>query len=268
MTRPTAITADTSHKEHVPRRSGMEAARRSATIGAQSSLVLKAVITGAESGATIGGGAGKFVNEPSTQGSRANGHFPRSRSRPISPALGNRTPPLTDSSPNTGIEAAYLANRQRLLRFLVARGAGNAAEELLQEIWLRIAARNSGPVASPLPYLFRVADSLVIDRFRSVRQAVRRDRDWSEANDGTVPGVSDAPSAERQLVAREHARLAMTTLEGLGERPAALFRRHRVDGVAQRQLAEEFQVSLSTVESDLRRAYAALAALKERIDEV
>ena len=31
--------------------------------------------------------------------------------------------------------------------------------------------------------------------------------------------------------------------------------------------ASHFGVSLSTVESDLRRAYAALAALKERIDE-
>jgi RNA polymerase sigma-70 factor (ECF subfamily) len=40
-----------------------------------------------------------------------------------------------------------------------------------------------------------------------------------------------------------------------------------VDGVPQRQLAQEFGVSLSTIESDLRRAYAALAELKERIDE-
>jgi RNA polymerase sigma factor (sigma-70 family) len=175
---------------------------------------------------------------------------------------------LADSSPSTGIEAAYLAHRERLLRFLVARGAGDAAEELLQEIWLKIEARDSGPVASPLSYLFRVADSLMIDRFRAARQAERRNRDWSDANDGTVPGVSDAPSAERLLVAREHARLAMDTLDSLGPRPAALFRRHRVDGVPQRQLAEEFGVSLSTVESDLRRAYTALAALKERIDEV
>jgi RNA polymerase sigma-70 factor (ECF subfamily) len=175
---------------------------------------------------------------------------------------------LADNSPTTGIEAAYLAHRERLLRFLIARGAGDAAEELLQEIWLKIAARNTGPVASPLSYLFRIADTLMIDRFRSARQGERRERDWSDATGGTVPGVSDAPSAERVLVAREHARLAMEALDRLGQRPAALFRRHRVDGIAQRALADEFGVSLSTVESDLRRAYAALAALKERIDEV
>jgi len=178
---------------------------------------------------------------------------------------------LTDLSANSssaGLEEVFLANRDRLLRFLLARGAGEAAEDLLQEIWLKIAARDSGPVASPLSYLYRTANTLMIDRYRSMRQAERRERDWSEANDGTVSGVSDAPSAERHLIGREQTRLALEALRAVGERPAAIFRRHRIDGIPQRQLAAEFGVSLSTVESDLRRAYAALAALKERIDEV
>jgi RNA polymerase sigma-70 factor (ECF subfamily) len=72
---------------------------------------------------------------------------------------------------------------------------------------------------------------------------------------------------ERHLIGREQARLVTETLAALGERPAAIFRRHRIDGLPQRQVAAEFGVSLSTVESDLRRAYAALAAMKERIDE-
>jgi RNA polymerase sigma-70 factor (ECF subfamily) len=175
---------------------------------------------------------------------------------------------VSENSSSGGLEAAFFANRDRLLRFLVARGAGEAAEDLLQEIWLKISARNTGPVASPLSYLFRTADTLMIDRFRSARQAQRREREWSEANDGTIPGVSDSPSAERHLIGREQTRLALETLNALGPRPAAVFRRHRVDGIPQRRLAEEFGVSLSTVESDLRRAYAALAALKERFDEV
>lgn len=175
---------------------------------------------------------------------------------------------MADSNTSGGLEAAFLANRDRLLRFLVARGAGDAADDVLHEIWLKISARNTGPVVSPISYLFRTADTLMIDRFRSARQAQRRDREWSEAHDGTLPGVSDSPSAERHLIGREQTRLVMETLNALGHRPAAIFRRHRVDGIPQRLLAEEFGVSLSTVESDLRRAYAALAALKERIDEV
>ena len=59
----------------------------------------------------------------------------------------------------------------------------------------------------------------------------------------------------------------MALLDGLGPRVAAVFRRHRVDGAPQRQLAEEFGVSLSTVESDLRAAYRALSEWKERQNE-
>ena len=35
------------------------------------------------------------------------------------------------------LEQAYLAHRDRLLRFLRARGAGDAAEDLVQDLWLR-----------------------------------------------------------------------------------------------------------------------------------
>ena len=174
---------------------------------------------------------------------------------------------LSESSSSAGLEAALLAHRDRLLRFLAARGAGDAAEDVLQELWLKIAAGKTGPVASPLSYLFRAADTLMIDRYRSARQAERREHAWSEAHDGPVRGVSDSPSVERRLIGLEHARLVSETLSGLGERPSGIFRRHRIDQVPQRQVAEEFGVSLSTVESDLRRAYAALAALKEQLDE-
>ena len=173
---------------------------------------------------------------------------------------------MADNSSSAGLEGAFLANRDRLLRFLIARGAGDAAEDLLQEVWLKISSRSSGPVAAPLSYLFRTADLLMIDRYRSARQEKLRERAWSEAQHGAT-GVSDAPSAERHLIGREQARVVAITLEGLGQRTAAVFRRHRIDGIPQRRVAEEFGVSLSTVESDLRRAYAELAKLKERLDE-
>lgn len=107
----------------------------------------------------------------------------------------------------------------------------------------------------------------MIDRYRASRQAHKRERAWSDVNDGAIPGVSDAPSAERHLIGREQARMVAERLDSLGDRPAAIFRRHRVDGLSQRQVADEFGVSLSTVESDLRKAYREMARLKERLDE-
>ncbi|MEN7536745.1 RNA polymerase sigma factor [Aurantiacibacter flavus] len=175
---------------------------------------------------------------------------------------------MTGQASSSGLEAAFLDNRERLLRFLVARGAGDEAEDVLQEIWLRISRRQTGPVASPLSYMFRTADLLLIDRYRARRQAERRDRAWSEVHSGTTPGVSDEPSADRKLASRQLALLVKKLLDEMEPpRVGAVFRRHRIDGIAQRQIAEEFGVSISTVESDLRRAYKALAGLLEQIDE-
>ncbi len=174
---------------------------------------------------------------------------------------------MSPTPPPSGLEAAFLEHRAKLLRFLAARGAGDAAEDVLHEVWLKISAAETGPVASPLAYLYRSCDLLMIDRYRSTRQAEKREKDWTEAMGGVQPGVSDAPSADRAIIARQQARMVAETLDALGPRASAIFRRHRVDGMQQRQVAEEFGVSLSTVESDLRAAYRALAQLKERLDE-
>ena len=166
----------------------------------------------------------------------------------------------------TGLEAVFLSNRDKLLGFLRAHGAGDSAEDLLQELWLRIAAAPTGPIAQPLSYLYRAANNLMLDRYRSQQQAGKRDQSWSDAAT-TVPGTSDEPSSERRLIAREQLRIAQAALDSLGERAAAIFRRHRIDGVGQREIAGEFGVSISTVEADLRRAYRAMIELKGRLDE-
>jgi RNA polymerase sigma factor (sigma-70 family) len=166
----------------------------------------------------------------------------------------------------SGLKAVLLANREKLLRFLASHGAGDAAEDLLQELWIRVSTAAQGPVAQPLSYLYRAANNLMLDRYRSMQQAAKRDADWvSVATSGT--GEAEEPSAERPLIAREHLRLAEETLDALGPRAAAIFRRHRIDGAAQKVIARELNVSLSTVEADLRTAYRAMLDLRRRLDE-
>ena len=168
---------------------------------------------------------------------------------------------------SSGLEAVFLANRDTLLRFLQSLGAGDAAEDLLHELWLRIQTAPTGPIASPLSYLYRMANNLMLDRHRAVRQAEKRDRAWTEANGGAALDRSEAPSADRVVIAREQAALAEAALQSVGTRAAGIFRRHRIDGVEQRAVAAEFGVSLSTVESDLRNAYRAIIDAKRRHDE-
>lgn len=160
----------------------------------------------------------------------------------------------------TGIEAVFLANREKLVRFLAARGAGDAAEDLVQDLWVKLSGRMDGPIANPLAYLYRAADMLMIDRYRARRQAELREQDWVEGQSGSEP-----PEADRTLVARQTAERIAQALAALGERPATVFRRARIEGVPQKRIAEELGVSISTVESDLRLAAQTIAALKEQI---
>ncbi len=174
---------------------------------------------------------------------------------------------LSDDLRHAGLEAAFLESRDKLLRFLRARGADDAAEDLVQEVWLRIRKASPGPVASPVAYIFRTADLLLIDRFRSERQARIRDRHWTELNAPGEGEVSAEPSADRRLAARQDAAEVMAVLETLGPRVAAVFRRHRIDGLSQREVAKEFGMGLSTLESDLRIAYRALSEWRKQRDE-
>lgn len=164
--------------------------------------------------------------------------------------------------PPTGLETVYLDNRDKLLRFLRARGAGEAAEDLVHDLWLKVAGQSDGPIANPLAYLYRAADLLMIDRYRSRRQAERRDQAWEE---GRQDLSIMAPTPEREVAARQEAMRVAQVLQALGERKATIFRRARIEGVPQRTIAAELGVSLSTVESDLREVTRALVQLKDEI---
>ena len=172
--------------------------------------------------------------------------------------------PMTSSQDRTdaaqGIEGVLLANRERIVRFLKVRGAGDAAEDLFQDLWMRLTDRPIGPIADPLPYVMRAANNLMLDRYRSARQRELRDKAWGEAAAG------HHPSAETSLISREQLALVEAAIAATGDRPARIFRRFRVDGLGQRDIASEVGVSLSTVEADLRKVYAALTAIRRQFD--
>lgn len=171
---------------------------------------------------------------------------------------------MTESRDRTeaaqGIEGVLLAHRDRIVRFLTVRGAGDAAEDLFQDLWMRLTDRPTGPIAEPLPYIMRAANNLMLDRYRSTRQSELRDKAWSEAS------ATEGPSTEASLIAREQLALVETAITATGDRPARIFHRFRVDGLNQRDIASEMGVSLSTVEADLRKVYAALAVIRRQFD--
>ncbi len=162
------------------------------------------------------------------------------------------------ASPPAGLEAVYLAHRDSLLRFLRARGAGAEADDLVQELWLRIISSPMGPVVNPLSYLFRAANNLMLNACRASARSSARAEAWGEIHS---PGQADA--AETELVAREEIALAQRRLADCGSRAEEMFILFRVEGMSHRDIAERFQLSVSAVEKDIRRAYRAIAALKD-----
>lgn len=174
---------------------------------------------------------------------------------------------MIEAHDHEGLLATLDAHQHQLRRYLLAHGAGDHAGDLLQELRLRVLVLPSGPVRSPLGYLYRAATNLMIDYRRSLTQARERDHAWAELLEQSSLSVEATPSAERQVVARERLTLVAERLGQLPERARRILLRHRVDGLSQRLIASEMSVSQSTVESDLRIAYRWLDQVRSELDE-
>jgi RNA polymerase sigma-70 factor (ECF subfamily) len=167
----------------------------------------------------------------------------------------------------SGLGAVLIANRGPLLRFLRGRGAADDAEDIMQELWLKVDRLEAeGPIADPRAYLFRMADNLMHDRVRASMRRTNREHVWGEAS-YDITGQDETPSAERALAARQRLRRVELALATLGERTQSIFRRFRVEGVSQSRIAQEEGISLSAVEKHLQRAYRIVAALVDDGEE-
>lgn len=168
-----------------------------------------------------------------------------------------------------GLASVFMANRPALTRYVRARFRGDGdAEDIVQELWLKLSSRETGPVAEPLAYLYRMAENMVLDHRRSAVRRDNREREWTKGRiDGTLESPVDSqPDAERILLARDHLRRVDAVLDTLPERTAFAFRAVRIDGTPQKEIAAQMGVSLSAVEKHLQRAYRAVLAVQLRLD--
>ncbi len=163
------------------------------------------------------------------------------------------------------LQAVFLAHRDALLRFLSARGARDNAEDILQDLWLKLSHVDDSNIVSPLPYLYRAANNAMHDRYRKDERARQRDNEWSDISRGAGE-ASDLPLPDRALIANQQLAAVEERISNEGPRVFEIFRRFRIDGIGQRQIAEEMGISLSAVEKDLQKAYRALVEWQEGED--
>ena len=155
-----------------------------------------------------------------------------------------------------GLEALYHAYRADLLRFLVARtGDAGEADDILQEVWIKVRAPTGRPIANGRAYLYRVAHNLAIDRLRERHRRMRRERLWSDQRTGYAsPGaepIDIGHSAEDEMLEREETALLASALATLPEGARRAFELHKLNGLSHAEVAQRMGISKSGVEKHM-----------------
>lgn len=177
---------------------------------------------------------------------------------------------MSQARSSGSIMETYLGNRTGLENFLRSRFSHEVdAEDAIQELWMRIERVNDEEVRDPLSYLFKMANNLAIDRKRSRQMQSRRERAWMETRIQRVANdtIDAEPNAERILLSRERLREVERILDSLPDRTSRIFRLFRVDGVPQKVIAHEENISVSAVEKHLMRAYREILKLKSDVED-
>lgn len=159
--------------------------------------------------------------------------------------------------------AAYLERRADLVRFFTLRlNSVAAAEDLVQDIYLRIAAADPRTaVENPVGYLYRLGSNLMLDRLRGERRTAARDAAWRESQRTMLGGeeMADEPAADAALASRQRLAAIVAALNELPEQTRRVFRLHKFEGLSHPEVAARLGISRSAVEKHMMAALKHLA---------
>lgn len=171
------------------------------------------------------------------------------------PPLPSETSEPADSvAQRSGLVAAYETCRPDLLRMLTARMRNAAdAEDVLQDLWLRIGHAVTGPVATPRAYLMRAALNLANDLSRSGARRQRRDAEWTTLTTTQygASSIDEEPAADRVADGRRRAAALAAAIADLPKGAGEVFRRHRLNGESHADIAKALGISKSAVEKHM-----------------
>lgn len=157
------------------------------------------------------------------------------------------------SSDGDRILAAYFRHREALKRFLSRRtGSPETAEDLTQDVWLRLAGQPAGerPIGNPEAYVFRVAANMATDRGR----AEQRRRLTPLEIEALLALPDEAPGPEAQAAGRAELALLARALAELPARRREILLASRLQGLPHREIAARHGVTTRTVEKEILRA--------------
>jgi RNA polymerase sigma-70 factor (ECF subfamily) len=161
---------------------------------------------------------------------------------------------------------AYFARRADLVRFFTLRlGSPAAAEDLVQDIYVRIASSEfRGEVRNPASFLYRLGSNLMLDRLRGERRSAARDTAWRDSHRSFAQGaeIAEEPDPVDALAARQRLAAVLEVIRSLSPQTQRVFRMHKLEGMSHAEVAQALGISRSAVEKHM---IAALKRLAERL---
>ncbi len=170
---------------------------------------------------------------------------------------------LPSSSRDTLLNV-YFDKRVLLVRYFTrVAGDASAAEDVVQDLYVRLAnLQDAPPLDDPTAFLFRMAHNIHRNQLRSLGNGRRRDSAWHDLSREYAGDevIDDAPSAEDAVAGRQQMAQVNAALDELPEKTQTIFRLHKLEGVAQTEVAGRLGISLSSVEKHLSSALKHLVA--------
>jgi RNA polymerase sigma-70 factor (ECF subfamily) len=153
--------------------------------------------------------------------------------------------------------ALYLEKRPNLVRMFAAKlGSTAAAEDLVQDLYLRLTTIKGGDIANPMGLFYQIGSNLMLDRIRTQSRAMARDTAWRDARRVSMGGedIADEPSADDAIAARQALVKAAAAIDALPPRMRQAFRLRRVEGYSQAETAQIMGVTVKAVEKHMSAA--------------
>jgi RNA polymerase sigma factor (sigma-70 family) len=155
--------------------------------------------------------------------------------------------------PNRTLQELYINYHGELEAVLFSRvRCRETAADICQEAFVRLCrAEDLSGVGNLKAYLYRTATNLLLDHYRS--QSIR-DAATVEWSDDAPPEVEDQRCAETVALGEQELDRLINALASLSPLCQRIFYLNRFEGMKQRNIAETLNISLRTVEDNIKKA--------------